>query len=555
MNSNLNLVANFSQDASKFAFQASISQKNTVDIYPLDTRNGYEVNSSLVNHIMYENNDLKASEITFLGWCSDSTGSESRTKRKHGDEEIEEENKENGQENYFINSFPEGQIVVFSSNGKDIVNIFRNKKDLIGIDTEGSNIWILDSEKCVKKLEYNQTKPAKTFHLIDGKDEEITNFEVLKVDDKIYLSLITETVVYIIDPTKRRPITVAKFENFGSLTCKLSVDGKFLIVADIESLKVFDFKTQDLVQSWKVQAEKIKIIEDYIFALIVGGKIVVHRLGESGIINTIKVAQSEAIEFAEVNGNILVAWLNVNEPNFKLISLDNINGNSEIIINEQSVINEESEQEKIEDGEEEKVEEQEEAVPKSPKKTKLVKAEENEMSLGLLAALENKLSENEILDLLTSDRWNEQRIIKFISTKVNTDDILTLLFNIISNELKRNVWNDVDSLTCWMKWLVTQKNIPYQVKHDKNMRKDYKHMKAALKSSSETLPVLLGMQGRLEMLIRQAKLREELANLALEDDSKDVNVIENGEGEGEGEDAISYLNGESDVFVDASEFR
>lgn len=89
MGSSFDLVASFSHDSTRFAFQASVAQKNNVDIYPLDETKDYVVNSSLVNHIDYETNDMKVSDVVFFGWCSDLVDTQSLNIKRKLDEDEE----------------------------------------------------------------------------------------------------------------------------------------------------------------------------------------------------------------------------------------------------------------------------------------------------------------------------------------------------------------------------------------------------------------------------------------------------------------------------------
>lgn len=167
-----------------------------------------------------------------------------------------------------------------------------------------------------------------------------------------------------------------------------------------------------------------------------------------------------------------------------------------------------------------------------------------------------------------SGSWTEPEIKKFILTKINTVDHLSKIFLTISKSITQNPWNEENLLPLWLKWLLTLKSGELNSIKDKHTKKNCKHLKSALRSSEEILPVLLGIQGRLEMLRRQAKLREDLAQLSMqegEDDEIEViehsNVISNplqdqaSPVEKLEPDSIVYANGESDEFVDASEYK
>ena len=571
MSSDSGLIASFSQDGSQFAFQAGIAQKSSIDIYPLDASNNYEVNSSLVNHLDYENHDLNSSEKIFVGWCSENAddGAATSTKRKLDNDEGEEISRNTT--NSFVSVFEDGQVVTFSSTGKDITNIYRNKDKILAVDTTGSYIWILDSDECVKKLEHNKTKPIKTFHLTDGKNEEIIQFQVLHFsgadsnEDGIYLAIASEQKLYIVDPSKRRPTTVATLDVFGTLCCTFSEDGKFLVVATIDKVTVYDFESKSEVQSWELQVERLVAVNDFIFALNVNGNLSVLKISEEEPLSTIVVQNSEVIDFKQVSNNIMLAWLNVNEPNFKLLSIDNIIGNKEIIINETSEAEKEQEESKEQQSAEAEITETVPEVTKVKKTKKVTKSEQTELAVKLIKALshdKHKSDDKAVIEILLSESWNNQRIISFINTQLTTESLTGALVNKIVAELQSNVWIESDNLNIWLKWTLMLKNIPHSTIYDKKPKKNMKHLKNNLKASSQTLTTLLGIQGRLDLLNRQATLREELSKLSLDDGNASAAIDEGEEGEAPvtngaqenaDEESMIYVNGENDVFVDASD--
>lgn len=568
-----NLVAAFSQDVGQFAFHSGSTQKNSIDIYPLDASNNYKINSSLVNNVDYENHDLKASDILYVGWCSDideNNQNGGRTKRKlDNDEEI----KKSRTENFFVNVFKDGQIVTFSTTGKDIINIFRNKDEIRAVDTSDRYIWTYDSDDCVKKLEYNKTKPVKTFHLIDGKGEEITHFQVLKYqgknanEDGIFLALVTEQKVYVVDPSKRRPTTIATFEIFGALSCTFSDDGKHFSIATIDTLTVYDFDTKEVIQSWDIQTERIGTVRDLIFALTVDGKISVFKITESEPVSTIIATNSEVIDFKQIDNDVMIAWLNVNEPNFKLLSVDNIRGNKEIILNEGVETIEHNTDHQVEEKLEEKFSgDVETTEEKKEEAKKLSKSEQTGLNVRLVKALSRDQDQSDnmsVMSLLSSQSWNQERIISFVDTQLVTDSLVGSVLNKVVAALEQDVWTENDTLRLWLKWIMLLKNVPNSTMHDRKPKKHMKHLKNSLKASNESLPILLGIQGRLDLLNKQAELREEFSMLAVDETAENVaidqgdnfNNIETTETtEKNDEDNMVYVNGENDVFVDANDF-
>lgn len=578
MGSSLDLVASFSHDSTRFAFQASVAQKNNVDIYPLNETKDYVVNSSLVSHIDYETNDMKVSDVIFFGWCSDLIDTQSlNTKRKLDEDDENSESSGQRYENFFVNGFPDGRIVVYSSNGKDIVNIIKSKKEILGADTDGSDIWILDSDKVVKKLQYNNSKPLKTFTLVHGKDDEIIHFQILHQNDTLLVCIVTEQMVYIVDPSRRRPSTKYSLEVSDAVTCEFSSDGKYLLIANLEELTAYDLNGDPKpTQSWPVQVKKLRTLDGLIMALTTDGKINNYKIGQADTVCSIVVNEDLGIiDFTPINNNqqVLISWLNVNEPNFESILLKELDTEELITINKsKKTSSDEADQKKLEEDEED---EKEKAEPETQDEKKETEAKTNKKvsksdQVEIASILSSHLEANstEILNDLMSGSWTEPEIKKFILTKINTVDHLSKIFLTISKSIIQNPWDEQDLLPLWLKWLLTLKSGELNSIKDKQTKKNSKHLKSALKSSEEILPVLLGIQGRLEMLTRQAKLREDLAQLTMQDREDDeIEVIEHSNVinnslqdqaspvEKPEQDPIVYVNGESDEFVDASEYK
>lgn len=551
MNYPLELVAIFSQDVTQFAFQANLSQKNTVDIYSLDESNNYNVNSSLVNHVDYENNDLKASDALFLGWCSSSESTtKPKTKRTHSDGE-------NGdtvarRENYFINGFPQGKIVIYSSTGKHIVNIIQNKREILHADTQGEFIWTLDSEATVKKLQYDQIKPSESFQLDDGKDGEVKLFRVLPRLKGVYLALATGQKLYLLDPSHETLVTVTILDVSDCVGCELIADGQQIAVATIDSVMLFDTSSGEMLQRWDVNVRKIKVMQNIILTLTTEGTITVFKVGHEQRFGQVQIAHFQVIEFTQVENALLVAWLNVNEPNFKVIFLEEINSGTDVVIDD---VKGEAEIEKLHDGSENRDKENGlDQGTTSPKKN-VSRAEQDELSQLLIDSLDKK-DQGGILAGISAETWTEQRIKSFIVFHVNNKERARLIFEAISSNFQHEISNSESSLAEWLKWILTLRNDCVENRH---MKKHTKQLRSSLKNSGESLSTLLGIQGRLEMLRNQAQLREDLARLDVTEDYDKIDAVNHEEDaaeDGENQDeSISYVNGESDTFVDAAESR
>ncbi|EDO16049.1 hypothetical protein Kpol_1067p21 [Vanderwaltozyma polyspora DSM 70294] len=548
------IVASFSQNCTQFAFQSNIAQKNSIDVYPLDEANNYKINSSLVSHIDYENNDLDVSSILFSGWCSNGieqnlTKSKRKRDDQNGDINIQ------SSESFFVNTFTDGKIVVFSSNGKNIVNIIQNKYEITHTDTEDSFIWILDSDKAVKKFNFNQTKPVKTFHLTDGKDEDITGFQVLKTNDnEPLLAISTSNFFYVIDPSKRRPTTYSKLEVGNAVSSFLLPDNTKIIIADENCISLYDLESTSKLKSWEVKAKRLIISDTLIISLTTDGLISVVDMDKKDIICNVNAPDSKIIEFSVVGANVMLAWLNVNEPNFDVISLNKIKSKNTIVINtnqdiNNSLVTEETNTNKSKASDKE-------SVP--PEKTKVSKAKQDEMIQDLLEKLENNAPKDEILAQLVSSNWVEDRIKNFIDKYLISPEVTSQLCEVIVSTLQKNPWVNEDSLLIWLEWIILWRGAHLNSSKVKHVSKQIKQLKSSLRSSGETLPMLLSMQGRLEMLKTQAILRKELAELNIEDEyNNEFETIEQGEGHDamvENEDSLTYANGESDAFYDASAF-
>ncbi|CCH58837.1 hypothetical protein TBLA_0A10590 [Henningerozyma blattae CBS 6284] len=595
------LVACFSKDAKHFAFQANASHKNTIDIYPLDPSSNNAVSNSSIGRIDYETNDLVATDIIAMTWCSgtnimqrnNSTKSKNK-KRKNIQEDdenisntsISEINNESTPENVFINCFSGGKIVVFSSNGKNIINIIQNKNEISNIASRGSNIWILDDDKTVKKFIYYQSKPLKTFHLIEGKKEVIKNFQVLPInenistngkgDDNIYISLMTESRVIIIDPSKRRPTTVSIIDVSTPVFSSLYDEGKKTIIADANKINLFEVSSGQLVKTWDIQVKKFQIVDNtFIIGLTNDGNLVSINIEQSEnnedyTIISNNISKNNIIEFAQIPDGIIYSWLNVNEPNFEMIQskdftkgTSTINANDDIITSSDKISNKESLNNlPLEETQDELVNDL--SIQKQRKK--INRTEQDELSQKLLNSLEGENSDDAVtFNLIVSEDWIESRIKIFIIKNLNNESNIAKIIELISREVQKNSWQNSKILFWWLKWLLSLKNINENYKSHKHNIKNLKHIRSSLKPSTDSLPILLSMQGRLELLTTQSMLREQLANLNIEEQEQ---IVSNGQTESQNAldsekinavnddntDDIVYMNGESDTFFDAPEY-
>ncbi|AMD20955.1 HEL326Wp [Eremothecium sinecaudum] len=530
--SNDELIASFSSDLSAFAFQANCAQKNFLDLYPLVATNDYNVNSSLVNRIEYDAMDLSVSEVKFLTWCCTSKdGPAAKVKRKNSGEEAVEDSKD---ECSLVNVFPHGKIVIFSPNGQNIVNIIQNKKELLGIYTTGSSIWILDEEKTVKHFTSTSPKPLKTFHLTDGKNEEIKNFQVLQFAQKTWLAVALEDAVYIIDPTKRRPTTVAKLEVFGCTSCR-PLDEEHVIIADVEKVSVVNLKQNEVIQSWNIEAKRVAVIDQMVAVLDVEGTLSIFKTGSSKPVSRIQVENCEIIDFKETStGNIILAWLNVNEPRFEIVTPKQISSTESIIITLPK-----AEVTQVSTQDLRPAQDSEDSVSGPTAPAKVTKSEQGKLNQQLIDALTGNVQNSTLIDIICIEKWSETNIKELIRTELSHDACNTL-YNAIAEFLAKDVWHTNPRLHWWLNWLLILRSTHIEALNSHN--KTTKRLKSSLKSCSEAFPVLLSIQGALEMLKAQAKLRHDLAQMTLKE--QDPIATETMQ-----ENEVLYVNGEGDDFA------
>lgn len=521
-----NSICAFSKDASVFAFQPA-SQKNIINVYPLDKSDGYKPKSTLVKPIDYERDDLSLEDIEDVAWISENL--DAGVKRKNDGAEVNGSRSSNL--SVFVNCFSQGKIVFYEEG--NIVNIIKNKHDIIGLKPHGKTIWILDSDKTVKNFAYNQTKPLKTFHLIDGKNDDIFLFDILETaDNSIFLAVATEKEVFVLDPSKRRPVTVEKFDIFGCVAIKCL--GNKYVIADLNSIKVFE--NGSVVKKWPFETEKLETWgSNKIIATSANGSLSVFDLEQDQCVSNIVVKDSEIIDSAVLNDKtLLVAWLNVNEPDFSTVANDDLvphlvidNGkNVEADIPKSPVAEEDDSMEDI--------------------PAKASKKEKKDILESLTNAFNEKKDIDQIVDIIESDKWNENMIRNFVTNEITKQNSIAI-YESLSQHVAKNPWNDNHNCSLFLKWILILFNVHVSKKVSPTVNKTNKNLKHSLSSTSSTLPLLLSIQGKIEMLVAQAELRKEMQEISLESSAADLEQNEEsvlGEENDDNEDNIQYVNGE-----------
>lgn len=541
MTANSELISSFSPDAQNFAFKSNSLQRKYVDLYPLSNINDYKVTSSLVNHIDYDSGDLKLDDLKYIAWCSSSArgGATSSKRRNAGVESSDGDVPSSVPESYFVNVFKGGKIVIFSSTGKDIINIIQNRHEILGVGSTGPIIWILDEEKTVKEFDYRSSKPLKTFHLNDGKEEDIAHFELLDVQGKPTIAIFTDSLLYVIDPSKRRPSTTLKINVDRGRRCIPGPTGR-IIVAGSEEIQVIELKTGSVVCRRPFLASEIKFSNGKVYAQSMAGELHILRAEDLETTCLIKCQLSKILHFTFVDSSVIIAWLNVNEPRFEHISLKQTTEEDEIIFQLEDSSNVHNARPKEETGGA--------ALDNKESRSKVSKDKQRDILASLILLLDEREQSDKILENIRCEVWSENLIKNAVVSDLSEQHV-RLVFDVISKEIASNPWSASRNYALWFKWLLTFYHVILLSGQDNSSNKKLKQVKSSLRTSSDVYSQLLAMKGKLEMLSEQAKLREEFSRTSLEDE-----ITQSQGGENFEEKELVYANGEGDEYVDALEY-
>ncbi|SCU83603.1 LAMI_0C03862g1_1 [Lachancea mirantina] len=540
MSSSAEVIASFSPDASSFVFRLNGFQKRLVNLYPLNSAQDYKVTSSQIFHIDYEQQDLDLTEVKFFEWCV-TPGAASGIKSKRKLNDTDAGTRPSQAESHFVNIFPGGKVVIFSSTGSDIFNIIQTKKEIVGAATLGSKLWILDEQNTVKEFNIWATKASKSFSLGDIDCESLSNFQVLQFGKNVYLIVIVESRVHVWDISpKKKPSKMCHIEIFGGIAAtSLNQDTSLMALVDVQKLSVIDLKTSEIVTSWDIEATQVKSVGSFIVALCIDNTISVYEYGKDEPMCSIKCKNSEILDFSSVNDDLLLAWLNVNEPQFELVTAKEIRTRGLISFSAES----------------NSIESEHGLASSShsqPEKGRDVRHKTPEMkgsqALNLIIkALNSNAASETILQLISMDSLSESHIQSAI-TKTLSEENLIKVYHIVSDQFVRDPWSCNSTSATWLKWLLTTKRSLILQRQDRASTKRTKQLRSSLKCTSSSYRLLLSMQGKLEMLREQANLRQQIANMALEEGD-----VPNGDDAAD-ESALVYVNGEGDEFVDALEY-
>lgn len=537
--STFNMIASFSLYASYFAFQSRNSQNGIMDFYPIEPSNDYKVNSSLVDHFDYDANELIISDIKFSGWCCNAISNlNSRGKRKRSEGSSDKFSEPVlVPKNFFVNVLSDGKIIVYSPSDKSIVNIIQTKRDIVGFDTNGSSLWTLDINKTVNQFDSVSSIPLKTISLDDYCEGEILYFQVLCFTEFIYLAIITDNDILIIDPSNAEPKKIVTLSFPNCVSCSV-LDDEHVVLASVETISIVNFRDMKEVNSWDCVIDKIKVISGNILSLDVDGKLSIFVPEKKSAVCSISAQASKILDFNGIGSDIIIAWLNFNEPKFEIVTSQQISNSEHISFNTNTtnVYND------IEDME---VNIKDDGVSDTGKRLKkITKTEQDELSQQLLNLLEITGNSEDLINILVSENWTEDRIKSFVKINLN-EKLCETLFNTLSNELINNAWTNNTNIHTWLKWILSLRSSQIGELSSHNNKK-VKQLKSSLRISGGAFRTLLSLQGKLDMLKSQVNLRNEFSHITLDES----NVSEVTEETNEKENDIVYINGEGEEYDD-----
>lgn len=172
-----------------------------------------------------------------------------------------------------------------------------------------------------------------------------------------------------------------------------------------------------------------------------------------------------------------------------------------------------------------------------------------------LVSLLNKdgIDQQGIFDLCSSndDEINIKEAVKLFSTSSDiTPDSINVLFGVISSEVARDPSKST-ALSIWLKWLLLAHG-GYIAKQPQNNR-TLKNLQQGLTDGLKVMPILLGIQGRLQLLKAQTELRESLYNNNDDDSEDDMDETEGNITAGTNSESFYFANGENDDFDSADD--
>ncbi|XBW36036.1 hypothetical protein QEN19_001611 [Hanseniaspora menglaensis] len=573
-------TALFSKNSHRFALQ-SPNNHNYVKIYSIfdDVANKEIIKAkNLFNLDLTQ--DFSGDEILDMVWCDDSLAQikdiATKKKRRSSSSGASTAEKETIKQTFqllvdtnqiFVCLFKSGSLVMFEN--EKIVNIIKLKSEVVSIKAFKNKIYVLDSDSMIKIFDTRNKKHIKSFTLIEGKNETINAFHIIKSsidshEDAVELMLATDDFVYIINPSGRRPVLIRKIEITGCFDLRHVPEKQVYAILTIDSIMLYDYSQENFTKTWQFEGERLEVcydaIKDNLFIIsfsLTHNSLFIFEANYKKWISNIVVKNSDIVEFQSItnsgkaaNNKLIVSWLNINEPRFRIFELSENNLDQTIIIDNLLPVEEmiiENKDHNLEDKEksqrhfedEEFFERQREAKEKEEelKLTNSSKNEKNRRFDELISAIKQKTSDfsedDIVMKLVINQVWTDDLTKEFIVTRFDSQDDEdsfndTLIFSFyekLSKHISANPWQNNKNSTLFIKWILTLNNVFVSKKISASINKTNKALEKSLEQSVETLPSLLSIQGKLEMLIAQEELRIEMGEIISEvdDEEQDLN--------------------------------
>ncbi|CCH40471.1 U3 small nucleolar RNA-associated protein [Wickerhamomyces ciferrii] len=514
----------FDYSARFYATRTSKLGKNEIHIYPLqhNQKNQLISSSSLISsfEIEYEENFVS------FDWIQqeESAKSNKRSKRRHS---LNGSNHESSNtSSYLAASFKQGKILIYSPFKKEVINEFNieHKNEITALTSSLSNgFWVACGNEI---LEYtlNDSKPKNQI-ILPKSIREITSLNFVHINGQNYMLIGgNKLIIYDLQNDKvLKEFTASKGKN-NSINSITIIDEIIAISRSNSSvIQLYSLKDKKELGSIKTSSNisSLKKIGSSSLGLI-------NNNGVIEIYNDLKASKPsfsiksnhEEIGFTEIISNqdeLYISWFDF-EPKFKSIKINN--QQDDIIIDvEHTVknINKGKKTIEIEDFQNLKADPQLEV-----------------REIELAPAIEKQLKQQEepLTLLLSNPDLNK---IKFASSELSPEHAVEL-FKILKERVELNPSESV-VFNNWTKWLLLLHTDSI------NSSVNIKTLTPAISKSLKQLPDLLSLQGRLEMLQSQIKLRSQLSS-AEEAPSVGKNLIE------QAEESIVYVNGENDEADD-----
>ena len=600
-------TALFSKNSHRFALQAP-NNHNLIKMYSIFDDLAQKDALKIKNLYNLDlNQDFGGDEILDMAWCDDDLSkikdiATQKRKRRTSSASNNSSEKETIKERLqllvetnqiFVCLFKSGSLVMYEN--EKIVNMIKLKSEVVSIKTFKNKIYVLDKDSMVRIFDTRTKKQLKSFTLVDGKNEDINTFHILKSsieshEEAVELMLATDDVVYIINPSGRRPALIRKIELTGCFDLKHIPEKKMYVILTIDSIILYNYENEEIEKKWQFEGERLECCYNastdklYIVSFSLShNSLFVFDSDYKNWVSNIIVKNSDIVEFQPITSSnskknndstrLIVSWLNINEPRFqifelgekhldKTIIIDNLLPVEEMIIEDKHHNLEDKEKSQKHYEDEESKEKAREAQEKEAE-LKLANSsaiEKNKRFEELLQALKQNTpdfsSNDVVMKLVINQIWTEDLVKEFIVSKLDQDEpedekksgknkdknsLIFFFYEKLAKHISSNPWQNNKNSCLFIKWILTMTNVFVSKKISPTINKTNKVLEKSLTQSTDTLSSLLSVQGKLEMLIAQEELRLEMGELISEDDDENEAI----------EDEEDTLESKSDNVIDA----